>query len=35
VAEALAYNALVQSWPKITRLSREGEPAASRKEKMF
>jgi putative DNA methylase len=23
-AEALAYNALVQSWPEITRLAREG-----------
>jgi len=22
--EALAYNALVQSWPEITRLAREG-----------
>ena len=28
-AEALAYNALVQSWPEITRLAREGaKPAA-------
>ena len=34
-AEALSYNALVQSWPEITRLSREGEPAAPRQEKMF
>jgi putative DNA methylase len=23
-AEALSYNALVQSWPEITRLAREG-----------
>ena len=23
-AEALAYNGLVQSWPEITRLAREG-----------
>jgi len=29
-AEALAYNGLVQSWPEITRLSREGgKPAAA------
>jgi putative DNA methylase len=26
-AEALTYNALVQSWPEITRLAREGSPA--------
>ncbi|MBX6741129.1 MAG: hypothetical protein IRY87_03660, partial [Acetobacteraceae bacterium] len=26
-AEALSYNALVQSWPEITRLAREGAPA--------
>ncbi|MBX6332630.1 MAG: DUF1156 domain-containing protein, partial [Gemmatimonadaceae bacterium] len=26
-AEALAYNGLVQSWPEITRLAREGAPA--------
>ena len=25
--EALSYNALVQSWPEITRLAREGAPA--------
>ena len=25
-AEALAYNGLVQSWPEITRLAREGGP---------
>lgn len=24
-AEALSYNGLVQSWPEITRLAREGE----------
>jgi putative DNA methylase len=34
-AEALSYNALVQSWPEIARLSREGEPTAPRQEKMF
>jgi len=34
-AEALEYNALAQSWPEITRLSREGEPAPSRQEEMF
>lgn len=29
VAEALAYNGLVQSWPDIVRLAREGsEPSA-------
>jgi putative DNA methylase len=25
-AEAMAYNGLVQSWPEITRLAREGGP---------
>jgi putative DNA methylase len=34
-AEALSYNALVQSWPEIARLAREGEPTAPRQEKMF
>ena len=27
-AEALAYNALVQSWPEITRIAREGQKAS-------
>jgi putative DNA methylase len=27
-AEAMAYNALVQSWPEITRLAREVAAAA-------
>ena len=32
-AEALAYNGLVQSWPEITRLAREGgKPRASQSE---
>ena len=30
-AEALSYNALVQSWPEIVRIAREG-PAAARQE---
>jgi putative DNA methylase len=34
-AEALSYNALVQSWPEIARLAREGEPTAPRQVKMF
>ena len=29
-AEALAYNGLVQSWPEITRLAREGGSASGR-----
>jgi len=29
-AEALAYNALVQSWPEISRLARERQPAQER-----
>ena len=28
-AEALAYNALVQSWPEITRIAREGREAST------
>jgi putative DNA methylase len=28
-AEALAYNGLVQSWPEITRLAREGKQGAA------
>jgi putative DNA methylase len=31
-AEALSYNALVQSWPEITRLAREGPKSAERVE---
>jgi putative DNA methylase len=35
-AEALSYNALVQSWPEITRLAKEtGRPAAPTQEEMF
>ncbi|MBE2259562.1 MAG: hypothetical protein IAE88_11925, partial [Rhodobacteraceae bacterium] len=34
--EAMAYNGLVQSWPEITRLARETQPAAtSRTDDMF
>ena len=29
-AEALAYNAPVESWPEIMRLAREGSPVTSR-----
>ncbi len=31
-AEALSYNGLVQSWPEITRLAREGATAPAREE---
>ena len=34
-AEALAYNGLVQSWPEITRLAREGGAPATRQGDMF
>jgi putative DNA methylase len=34
-AEALSYNALVQSWPEIARLAREGAPAPQRQEGLF
>jgi putative DNA methylase len=34
-AEALSYNALVQSWPEITRLARESKSAAPQQEEMF
>jgi putative DNA methylase len=33
--EALAYNGLVQSWPEITRLAREGGKARGRQAEMF
>jgi len=34
-AEALSYNALVQSWPEIVRLSREGAAAGSEQTGLF
>jgi putative DNA methylase len=34
-SEALSYNALVQSWPEITRLSREGEKPADGQGALF
>jgi putative DNA methylase len=34
-AEALSYNALVQSWPEISRLAREGGTAPARQEELF
>jgi putative DNA methylase len=34
-AEALSYNGLVQSWPEIARLAREGAPAPQRQESLF
>lgn len=34
-ADALAYNALVQSWPEITRLAREGGRSAAPTQKSF
>jgi putative DNA methylase len=33
--EALAYNGLVQSWPEITRLAREGSKPTPGQTKMF
>ncbi len=33
--EALAYNALVQSWPEITRLAREGSKPVTGQTAMF
>jgi len=33
--EALSYNGLVQSWPEITRLAREGGQSRSRQTEMF
>lgn len=34
-AEALSYNGLVQSWPEITRLGREGDKPRTRQAQMF
>jgi putative DNA methylase len=34
-AEALAYNALVQSWPEITRLAREGTQPGAQQATLF
>jgi putative DNA methylase len=34
-AEALSYNALVQSWPEITRLAREGRPPRADQASLF
>ncbi|HZF39447.1 MAG TPA: hypothetical protein VE715_11510, partial [Blastocatellia bacterium] len=34
-AEALSYNGLVQSWPEIARLAREGAPAPQQQEGLF
>jgi putative DNA methylase len=34
-AEALSYNALVQSWPEITRLARDGGPPGTEQTSMF
>lgn len=34
-AEALSYNALVQSWPEITRLAREGGKPKARQAQLF
>ena len=34
-AEALAYNGLVQSWPELTRLAREGGKARATQSEMF
>ncbi len=34
-AEALSYNGLVQSWPEITRLAREGSTPTLQQDKMF
>jgi putative DNA methylase len=34
-AEALAYNGLVQSWPEIARLAREGGNATTQQEELF
>ena len=33
--EALSYNGLVQSWPEITRLAREGGKATAEQEMLF
>src|SRR5262249_49941807 len=34
-AEALSYNGLVQSWPEITRLAREGGVSRGRQDALF
>jgi putative DNA methylase len=34
-AEALSYNGLVQSWPEITRLAREGRKPRTEQAQMF
>jgi len=34
-ADALRYNALVQSWPEITRLAREGAGTTVQQEELF
>jgi putative DNA methylase len=34
-AEALSYNALVQSWPEISRLAREGGNAGAKQGSLF
>jgi putative DNA methylase len=34
-AEALSYNGLVQSWPEITRLTRDGAAASTRQAQLF
>jgi putative DNA methylase len=34
-AEALSYNGLVQSWPEITRLARDGRKAPAEQTTMF
>ena len=34
-AEALSYNGLVQSWPEITRLAREGGKPRTEQAQMF
>jgi putative DNA methylase len=34
-AEAMSYNALVQSWPEITRLAQGGGPGAPTQAEMF
>jgi len=33
--EALAYNGLIQSWPEITRLAREGGPPRAAQAGLF
>lgn len=33
--EALSYNGPVQSWPKVTRLEREGDNTAKKQQTMY